>query len=324
MNQPKKAVMRNPTMEEIRDAEMAKKTQSVPKSQVQKSQPYIIENVKANISDLKPKTSKWEPDPLMFPLPSGDTVVPGGKIAVRRITTVEENIFRDMAVSKDTNYTVMMNKLLDSCIKTNTGVNKLSVIDQIPLFLFVIKISYGNVHVITVVCNECGAEETHVKMDIEKDIKIKYINDKTIKRSTFPIKTFGKELAMKLYLPKVEHTFIYDTESTKSDEEQLLELTESITGESPDGTPVTPDDYIEIIKNLSSDDRIAIRKWLNEIGEYGTDLNVVKSFCKNDKVPELDDKGKPTGRTKKCRLYQKEQSFVFPIDQIFINIFNPQ
>jgi len=300
-------ILRNPTEAEIK--------QQLDKDVVEGVEENIIQNeTKDTDSLLKPQTSEFEPKPVKFRLVSDKLTVPSNKLTkdneifVRRFTTVEESYFQKFISSYknksmfDINsyeFIDMVNKMMDGCIKTQISVYDLSLIDKIPLFIFLLGLSYGQEYDFTFECNACEQSFKH-KVNLAKDIKIKYL-PANYKYPSFEL-TDIKDVVAYLKYPKINSESIF----IQSDNiiSQILLVIDKIEGTKNDGTKITEEDYENIINNLSSKDKKEIKNFIEDFSQYGTQFNISKKICKNEK----------------CELHKKEQTVTIPLQEILVNI----
>jgi len=289
--------IRNPSEEEIKNLQRKDATVAKPKSK----------NKVKNIN----KENMFEPEAVEFDLPSGSLIIPGGKIKVRRMTTVEEGIFQETVSrmfqgSSDALNTSAffdsLNRAIDNCIKSDVSIYELSLIDKIPLFVFISAKTYGDKHDLELSCPVCG-DSSEFNIDLSKlDTKIvpediEYPKEIELTSFDFPVK-------MLIQYPVIGDEAIW-TDDIMRPVEQFLSLVYSAEGELPDGTKIDEEHYIQIVENLNSDDKKIIKEWMNDFSQYGTNAYVNKKVCNN----------------KECEKYKKIQRVAIPIENIFIKVF---
>jgi len=316
-----KKIIRNPTPEEIKKLSQkeAVKAKSTKKNT---SDLEIVDEVNKNVkiipTQVLKESSVFEPAATKFKLPSGNIIVPGGIIYVRRMTTVEESIFQqtisNMRQTKDLSSKVFLesvNKVLDSCIKSKVSVYDLSLIDKIPLFVFIFSLTYGNNQEFDLMCvgdddnNGCGKTFEH-KIDLNK-INIKYIP----KKYTYPKiielkKSFEFPITLELIYPSIGDENIWTLDVDGNDAvTKFLTMIKSANGTLPDGTEISEEHYEDIAKNLHPDDKEDIKKFINEFSEFGSNIKVKRKVCKD----------------RKCSFFGKIQETVLPMESIFYKVF---
>lgn len=300
-------IVRNATLDDIEKLKSKNVVEGIPASKVEK----IDENINSPAM-LKPKKSSFEPDPHPVKLPSGNKVVKRNltdknEIYVKRMGSIEENIFMKLLASdgspKVLNSTI--DSVIDNCIKTNINVAELSLIDKFAVFLKIIHLTYGNMK-FTLTCNECK-NEYKVNINIDEDLKVKYINKNF--EYPFPIKIESfKDCNLMWYVkyPTIRQAHLLIAGEVSDD--AMILLTDKIEGTATkeDGgvREVTKEDYEDILTNIDVDDRKKFKDFIKEFGSYGVDMTLSKDFCTNDE----------------CKLCNKKQDIDMPIDQIFSKI----
>ena len=158
--------IRNPTKEEV---------DALTRGRVEELNPTKKENKKQtvrtyNADELRPKSSRFEPDPVKFELPSGNTFVPQGYLWVRRVNTEEEAKLLDLQ-TKQGSFNEVVNSVLSSTVKSNYPVSELPLLDKLPLFIFLLSVSFeSSVNVSDVVTN-CG------KCSVEYSFNVNLVSD---------------------------------------------------------------------------------------------------------------------------------------------------
>ena len=298
----KEKVLRNPTQEDFNKELEKTITNGVEITEEEKIQHQSI---------LKPKTSIFEPDPVKFKLPSGNSVVKkeflteNNEIFVRRFTVNEESIFQSyINTNIDANnidisaedFITTINKMLNLCIKTNINVEELSIIDKIPLFIFIIGISYGFDHELNFICSECGKVFKN-KINLQKEIIINYL-PYDYQYPVINIKNTDINIYLTYPLVKDEIVFIKTDVLT-----QIMLLISKITGHKPDGNIITEEDYEDIIKNIPNNIKKEIKQFVEDYSIFGTQMIINKNICRNEQ----------------CSLFKKKQDVIVPIPSILID-----
>lgn len=309
-DQNKKRIIRNASLEEIEKLRMQEsvpgKTESAVKSEAPKKE-------EKSDSIFKDKKSPFEPEPVPMRLPSGNIFVknnltPKNEIYVRRMGAVEENMFYKLLGAtemKIVNATI--DAVMDNCIRSKIDVYDLALIDKLPIFFKIIKLTYGVIE-IKQLCKSCGVEHIF-KFDPVSDLKITYVPSdleypKNIKVTSFP----NAKINWFVLYPTIRQTSKFFDADMVDVMRMLTDRFEGTIVENGKEREITSEDYENILVNLNDDDRQTYRDFLNEFGSYGVQLALSKPFCK----------------TKECELYEKPQEFDIPIEMIFARIIQLQ
>lgn len=231
------------------------------------------------------------------------------EILVRRMTAVEEGFFYDMFKKENTGdllvFFEVINKVLEQCVRSNIDYYELNIIEKVPLFMFVLALTYGSIHEFIFKCNECN-KEYKVNLDIIEDLETFYPDE----NDNIPYK-----IKLTSYLPYEIFLYIstprmkFEKEYLKEDSswfEKLSLINHGIEGVIKE-KEITEEDYDEILKNLNTEDTKNIKeinnKFTKEFGINLSDINI--KLCSNNE----------------CSLYNKVQQLSLPIDYIFIKMF---
>lgn len=299
----KRQKLRNPSPDDFQGKQ--KVVQAIPESQ------YIEEeaDIPKEYQSLKPKSSKFEPNPIQYELPSKNFVIkphlaPEGKIFVRRMTTLEEGYIKEVNTPKE--MLNLINKILDGCIRTNISVRNLALVDKITLFLFVLGLTYGKKHEVNLMCPECGIKRMR-QVDFDKDIKIKYIPDNFKNPKSYKLHS-QKGITIYYRIPLIadEDIMLADETQKVNLTDQIYALTSQIIGTDPEGNPIEKRDYKEIIQNMDFDDRKDFRSFLTDTTEYGSDIAIHDFQCENQM----------------CDKMGEEQKADLPLDEILLKVFS--
>lgn len=302
MSEQKRQPIRNPTVEEIESLSRKKLNIGVVAAKPK------IEHVNHDEDLVKPQDD-FEPDPVLFELPSGQTTISkkflsdNNEILVRRFTTKEEAMFHDFDKLP---FSEAIEPQIDSCLKTNIPVGELSSIDKLAIYLFIIGKTYGQKFDVDVACEDCRKESKVKQIDIIEDIEIKKVPDNYEYPHKIEFETYKKErnLDVTAYFrfPKIKEAGIID--GTMNIYQQMQSLVVSIVNK--DGHEFSEDEKEKIIANLNSNDRNKFRKFIQEFDEFGANL-----FIKNKKVCK---------NTKCSTKYNKIQPFILPIENVLGDI----
>ena len=308
--------LRNPSEEELKELQKNSAAAAIP-----------LHNKKTPTKSPEANEVKsfFEPAATPFKLPSGDLIIAGGAISMRRMTTLEEGLFYDFLrilqsqarVDEDgemnmdghlyssftKNFLATANAAIDNCIKSNVSVYDLSVLDQVPLFLNLLGITYGFEHDFDLQCPVCSKTS---KMNVNiKEIPVKYYDGSIAHPFTFETTSFEFPVELVIRYLRISDESVWN-DAKISLSEKYLTLLESASGVLPDGNAITEEHYSDIITNLNEVDKAKIKDWLNTFSEFGSDLRITKKFCLN----------------KECSKYKKPQEVLLPIENIFQKVFN--
>lgn len=299
-------VVRNPNPDEIK--KLSQKDSTVAKSKNKQTTKTNVVNINPE-TPLKPTQSVFEPEPVVFKLPSNNLVIPDGHIHVRRLTTVEEGYFQETVATmmkqnqlNEIFFLDSINKALDSCIRSNISIYDLLLIDKAPLFMFVLGLTYGEIQEFDLICEECKKEFKH-KVDLTK-LNVKYVPDNFEYPKPYVMQKFA--------IPDVKLYLIYPTIGDESvwtgpgnPIAQFMTMVENVDGILPSGEPITEEYYEDLIKNLHADDKDEMKKFIADLSEYGNDIKVKTKVCKNAN----------------CPMHNKMQEVTIPIENIFLKMF---
>jgi len=291
--------IRNPTVEELE--RVSRKKQNIGAVEARPVRPKS-EN---QDEDLVKPQDDFEPDPVLFEVPSGRTTIPkkflsdDNEILIRRITTKEEAMFHDFDKLP---FSEAIEPQIDACLKTNLPIGEFSSIDKLAMYLFLIGKTYGQKFDVDVQCEACRTASKVKDVDIIGDIEIKkvpkdYEYPKKIEFETYK-KERGLEITAYFRFPKIREAGIID--GSMDIYQQMQATCVSIVNK--EGKEYSDEEKEKIIANLNSDDRNKFRKFIQEFDEFGANLFVKnKKVCKNTKCKEK---------------YNKLQPFILPIESV--------
>lgn len=295
----------NPTAEQLSGIDKASNVKFVNKNQ----EPVAQEPTK-NPDFLKPSLSKYEPSPVTFKLPSGGKSIPKGykhfltknnEIFIRRLSSAEEEIIGRLNTQPE-KFLSLVTQCLDRCIKTNIDIKHFMLIDKIPMFLFVLDLTYKKENSpVKITCPACG--QAHPKNISIKDIlNINYMpDDYQYPLSIVADKSYSNSYLIEFDAPTFEHEKLFEIDNLEA--AQLLHnLVINIMDLSSDQN-VPKSDWMEIITYLGYEDKIKFRDKITEINQYGVNPKD-ELICEN----------------KGCTEYNQKQIVDIPLDQIFSNI----
>jgi hypothetical protein len=296
--------VRNPSPEEIDIVNKRQMAPARPKQIIAAQSAIPIDN------GLKPSTNPFEPAAFPCLLPSGNLIVPSGSILIRRMTTVEEQIFTDIAfkymqknIQSPELFMNAITDVLNNCVKSKVDVKDLLIIDKIPLFLHVLMLTYGNTFTTDFVCDKC--QQTFAHSISLKDIPIMTVPDNTeYPRRIEILKSFEFPVTVFLQYPTIhfESLWLKDTPNVLS---MFYALIADVEGTLPDGTPITMAYAKTIAENLHPDDKALLKQFINDFGKYGADLSIDLDICQN----------------KSCEDFAQVKKVSFDLESLFFKIF---
>jgi len=307
----------------IRNVDMAeyvkKKKEEMTLAEQDQSEETINETeAEEEIQMLKKSTSKFEPEPFKVHLPSdGMTINPKlmdepGYIYIRRTTTKEEDWIYDFIntlISTNNEsmglmtqeMIIMIDRVIDSCLKTNIPVSELMVIDREVLFNDIIALGYGREQKVPHKCIGCDTDY-EVKIDLINDIKVNYLKNsklafpKTIKLTSY------KDIAVDIRHLKMGETHLMFNKNAKQTDifnTVCVKAYNIKTGEEFVGQ-----EKYDLLENLNNDDRKAIKEYLDDFAKLGTSFEFEKKVCTN---PD-------------CRLHNKKVVGNYSLYFLFFNV----
>jgi len=302
MAEKTKSVIRNPTIDEIEALSRKKANVGVVTARPKVEQPEDGEEL------VKPQDD-FEPDPVLFELPSQNTTIPEKylsdkyEVLVRRFTTQEEAMFHDFDKFP---FSKAIEPQIDGCLKTNIKCADLSSIDKLAIYLFLIGKSYGEVFDIDVPCEACGETSKVDKINIIKDIEIKRVPKDYPYPFPIELSTYKEErnLYYKAFFrfPTIKEGGVID--GSLDILSQMKACLVKIVDDQ--GREIGDYEKEKLINNLNSDDRNKFRKFIQEFDEFGANLFIKnKKVCKNTKCKEK---------------FGKVQSFILPIESVLGDI----
>lgn len=295
----KEKIIRNPSQKEL-DELSGSNVKSV-----QAFSAGELDMDKVDEDSLKPIDS-YEPNPVAFKLPSGRTTVKRkyltdeNEVFIRRMGTSEEAMFKGF-MNKD--FLSAIEPQLDACLKTNIKIEELSFIDKIPMYIFLLAITYGKDFTVQCECQMCR-KNYPVDIDLEKDSikKFKYVPDDFEYPKKIKIESYGGNIVAHTYFQTIGENNLISDKGTIYD--QMLTLMKKIEGVDKNDNKVKEADRENVVKFLNEKDRIKFREWIGEFGEYGTDLMIKKKVCKNEA----------------CEFKNKEVEMMLPVVDILMKL----
>jgi hypothetical protein len=231
-------------------------------------------NITNSPNDLKPKRSRFEPDPIKCSLISGSNFIPEGYIFVRRLNTEEESKLSQIKDSTTLNSTI--NAIFQTAIKSNISISDMPIIDKMYIFAFILNISYvKQINANDLInCEDCN-DKYRNNIDFIDDIKINCLeSSKTPFNLT--LESFDKPYQLCFNLPKIKNeNSIYN----KDVSEIISSITVFLRDEK--GIDIPQEEWIEIFKWIDNDDKKRITEILTDISSYGENVNLKIEKCNN-------------------------------------------
>lgn len=229
-----------------------------------------------------------------------------GEILIRRFSAVEESMFQDMRRGGNLRtFFVTLNEVLQNCVRSNIDVYKLYMHEQMPLFVHIIALSYGEEQEFSFECPVCN-QPTIKKINLLKDLETTYMGKRI--KMPFPVvlKSYGSKMTLYVHYPNLQEQATYLDPDVGSFP-KLRMLVDRIEGKMPDGSDITEKHYDDIIKFLDGNDIDAIRAQIDTVADFGIDMRTVAfdEFCQN----------------KACNDWRKPKEVPLPLEQLIMKIF---
>jgi hypothetical protein len=237
---------------------------------------------------LKPKRSYFEPDPVPYRLISGNhfikkNLTKNNEIYVRPWNTEDEIKITKITGIEDFNR--ICNEIFISCVKSDIDIYELSLVDKLPLFIFILVITYGSkVSIKSLMdCDICKDNDNiDIQVDLLKDLEYKYMPDDIeypfiVKLSSYP----KDDITIKYVYPSLKHEKFFVEQRADNLFESLRHIIIELKGKKNNGKDVTKNDLNDIIKFLNANDKNSIKKNISEMTKYGINLETEKYVCSN-------------------------------------------
>ena len=281
--------------------ENKKEENFLPKENVVKNQQQIFqsqeseERVIVETDDdeeivLKPKKSYFEPDPVPYKLISKNyfiknNLTKNAEIFVRPWNTEDEVKISRINTTEDFNK--ICNEIFSSCVKSDIDIYELALVDKLPLFIFILVITYGSkVSVKKLMdCEVCENDsDVDVTVDLLKDLEYKYIPDDLEYPFVMKLTSYPKDdITIKYVYPSLKHEkFFLDSGTSDNLIDSLRHIIIEMKGKKANGKDVTKNDLSDIIKYLNADDKTKIRKSIADVSSYGINLETDKYSCSKE------------------------------------------
>jgi hypothetical protein len=248
------------------------------------------ENFETNDEEivLKPKKSYFEPDPVPYKLISGkyfikNNLTNNGEIYVRPWNTEDE--LKISKIRSTEEFNKICNEIFQSCIKSDIDLYELSMVDKLPLFIFILVITYGSkVSVKKLMeCEVCENDDSiSVVVDLLKDLDYKYLPDNLEYPFSMKLNSYPKDdISIKYVFPSLKHEKFF-MENNENLIDSLRHIIVEFKGKKANGKEVTKNDLGDVIKYLNAEDKNKIRENITEISKYGINLETDRYMCSKD------------------------------------------
>lgn len=267
--------IRNPSQEEVEKLlnkdviHLKKDEENIPSNKE-------LNNLKIYSNELKPKKSKFEPDPKKCTLISGTNYVNEGFIYVRRLNTEEEAKLAEIKDAESLNK--IINNVFETAIKSNVSVIDMPLVDKLHVFSFILAISYSDTIQVNdlIDCKNCR-DEYPININILKDIKHGIISNDIKIPFKITLSSFDDPYELCFNIPKIK------------DEDNLFnkDISEIISGltlylRDKNGVDIPQEEWQDMMKWISSDDKKQISDILGKMNSYSESFTyVVDDKCKN-------------------------------------------
>ena len=270
----------------------------LPKENLVKQEDIIQESIEESVivetEDeeiiLKPKKSYFEPDPVPYKLISKNyfiknNLTKNAEIFVRPWNTEDE--MRISRINTTEDFNKICNEIFNSCVKSDIDIYEMALVDKLPLFIFILVITYGNTVSVKKLmdCEICENDpEVDVTVDLLKDLEYKYLPDNIEYPFTMKLTSYPKDdISIKYVYPSLKHEkFFLDSGATDNLIDSLRHIIIEMKGKKANGKDVTKNDLGDIIKYLNAEDKTKIRKNIADISSYGINLETDKYHCSKE------------------------------------------
>jgi hypothetical protein len=295
--------IRNPSQEEINKflnknvEEISLKNNDVKTEVINNNNVSIQNNELIGNLDLKPKKSKFEPNPLKCNLISGINYVPDGYIYVRRLNTEEESKLSQIKDAESLNSVI--NTIFLTAIKSNISISEMPLIDKMYIFAFILNISYIKEIIINdlIDCEDCSNDYPY-NVNFIDDLKINYLEKNEIPFK-ITLTSFDEKYELCFNLPKIKNE---NSINNKEVSEIISSLTLYLRDEK--GVDVPQEEWPELLKWINTDDKKQIIERLSNVSSYGETINLEINKCNNPS----------------CRLKGKNKKIL--IEELFTKMFS--
>jgi hypothetical protein len=271
--------IRNPSPEELQKLlnKDAVELEPIPiQAEKNKKNNVTSKNVSYSTEELKPKKSKFEPDPIKCNLISNKYYVNEGFIYVRRLNTEEEGKLTEIKDTQSLNQ--IINSIFETAIKSNVPTIEMPMIDKLHIFSFILGISYGDKIQINdlVDCKSCR-DEYPININFLTDITAKTLPEDIGLPFKVQLTSFDTKYELCFNLPKVkDEESIYNRDISEVITSLIIFLRDE------KGVDVPQEEWKEMMKWLSTEDKKKISDNLNKINLYGDSFECsIDDKCNN-------------------------------------------
>ena len=257
-----------------------------------------VEDSLVPVGGLKPKKSRFEPDPIKCNLISGSLYLKDGFVYIRRLNTEEESKLSEIKNAETLNN--IINTIFQTAIKSNISINEMPLIDKMYVFVCMLSLSYVQKIKITdlINCNDCSDDYPY-EINFLKDIKVRKVDDNFEIPFRIKLSSFDEDYELCFTIPKIKNeNNVYNKD-----------ISEIITGltiylRDSKGIDVPREEWSDLLKWLSNDDKKNISDKLTKVSVFGEKLDLENNNCINPN----------------CRV--KNQIFKISIEDLFTKIIN--
>ena len=195
------------------------------------------------------------------------------------MNTEEESKFTNLnSEIQINNFNNIINSVLMGTIKSNYPLNEIPLIDKLPLFLFVIGLSFGDKININKIKNDCSlcSEEYDYIVNFNLDYEYDNIPDNINHPFILTLNSFENPYTVCFHYPKIKN------EINVINKDVSLILSELIIYlRDYNGIDIPKDEWPEIIKWLNLEDKLKISENINLLNKYGTEIKFSTKNCMN-------------------------------------------
>ena len=231
-----------------------------------------------NADVIKPKKSKFEPDPVKFKVPSGTKFFSNGYLWVRKLNTDEETKLTSLGNVTGEKLNTTVNSILSNVIKSDIPFSEVPVIDKIPLFNFVVGLTYSDkvyINRLSPNCNNCSPD-LNWEVAYNTDGRFETPGDDNPHPFVIQLSSYSEIYTVCFHYPKIKNE---DAVSEKEISTAISELVIYLRDSS--GVDVPKKDWDEIFAWLNIDDKTKISNCLTAYNKFGTKMIFSCEGCPN-------------------------------------------